>query len=160
MRPLTHLDSKGNARMVDVGAKPVSSRKAIAYGEVRMSPEALRQIRDGEVPKGDVTAVAKIAGIMAAKRVDELIPLCHGLNLDCVDLTFTLKADRLCVQATARVQGRTGVEMEALTAVSVACLTIYDMAKAVDKEMVIGPIYLRQKEGGRSGHFIRAEQDR
>ncbi|MBI4371148.1 MAG: cyclic pyranopterin monophosphate synthase MoaC [Elusimicrobia bacterium] len=155
MKTLTHLDSNGNARMVDVGSKPVSARKAIAYGEVRMSPEVLRQIRDREVPKGDVMAVAKIAGIMAAKRVDELIPLCHSLNLDSVDLTFESKPDRLCVQATVCTQGRTGVEMEALTAVSVACLTIYDMAKAVDKEMLIGPIYLVEKEGGRSGHFIR-----
>jgi cyclic pyranopterin phosphate synthase len=155
MKTLTHLDSKGNARMVDVGAKSVSRRKAIAYGEVRMRPDVLRQIRDRKIPKGDVMTVAKIAGIMAAKRVDELIPLCHSLNLDSVDLTFEPKLDRLCIQATVCTSGRTGVEMEALTAVSVACLTIYDMAKAVDKEMIIGPIYLVEKEGGRSGHFIR-----
>ncbi len=155
MKTLTHLDAKGSARMVDVGSKPVSPRKAIAYGEVRMRPDVLRQIKDRKVPKGDVMAVAKIAGIMAAKRVDELIPLCHSLNLDSVNLTFEPKSDRLCIRATVYTQGRTGVEMEALTAVSVACLTIYDMAKAVDKEMAIGPIYLVEKEGGRSGHFIR-----
>ena len=152
---LTHLDSSGRARMVDVGAKPASLRQAIAYGEVRIKPAVLRQIKAGQVPKGDVLAVAKIAAIMAAKRVDELIPLCHSLNLDSVDLTFKSQAGRLCVWATVRTQGKTGVEMEALTAVSVACLTIYDMAKAADKEMVIGPIYLLEKEGGRSGHFIR-----
>jgi len=155
MKVLTHLDSRGRARMVDVGAKLVSRRKAIAYGEVRMRPATLRRIRNREVPKGNVMAVAKIAGIMAAKRVDALIPLCHSLNLDCVDLTFALKPGRLCIRATVRTQGRTGVEMEALTAVSAACLTIYDMVKAVDKEMSIGPIYLVEKEGGRSGHFIR-----
>ncbi|MBI5631278.1 MAG: cyclic pyranopterin monophosphate synthase MoaC [Elusimicrobia bacterium] len=156
MKALTHLDSEGNARMVDVGSKPVSSRKAIAYGEIRMSPGVLRQIRDRKVPKGDVMAVAKIAGIMAAKRVDELVPLCHTLALDSVELTLKLKADRICVQAQVSSQGRTGVEMEALTAVSVACLTIYDMAKAADKKMTIGPIYLKEKEGGRSGHFVRS----
>lgn len=155
VKALTHLDSKGNARMVDVGTKPVSRRKAVAYGEVRMRPDVLGQIRDRKVPKGDVMAVAKIAGIMAAKRADELIPLCHSLNLDSVDLTFELKSNRICIQATVCTQGRTGVEMEALTAVSVACLTIYDMAKAADKEMIIGPIYLVEKKGGRSGHFIR-----
>ena len=110
-KTLTHLDSKGNARMVDVGSKPVSLRKAIAYGEIRMSPEVLRRIRDRKIPKGDVMAVAKIAGIMAAKRVDELIPLCHSLNLDSVDLTFKPKSDRLCVHAMVCTRGRTGVEM-------------------------------------------------
>ena len=155
MNTLTHLDSKGRARMVDVGAKPLSRRKAAAYGEIRMKPAVLAMIREHKVSKGDVLAVAKIAGIMAAKRVDGLIPLCHSLALDSVELTFALKTDRICVQAEVSSQGKTGVEMESLTAVTVACLTIYDMAKAADKEMTIGPVYLMEKKGGRSGHFIR-----
>ncbi|MBI4386971.1 MAG: cyclic pyranopterin monophosphate synthase MoaC [Elusimicrobia bacterium] len=154
---LTHLDSQGRARMVDVGSKSVTHRRAVAYGEIRMRPELLRLIRKDTTPKGDVLTVAKIAGILAAKRTDEIIPLCHGLNLDCVDLSFSLKPGRLSIRATAVSHGVTGVEMEALTAVAVACLAVYDMVKAADKEMVIGPIYLEEKEGGRSGHFTRRD---
>lgn len=141
--------------MVDVGSKPVTRRRAVACGEVRMRPEVLAQIRGGKIPKGDVLAVARIAGIMAAKRADELIPLCHNLSLDSVAIAFEPEPDRLRIRATACARGRTGVEMEALAAVSAACLAVYDMAKAADREMVIGPIYLAEKEGGRSGRFIR-----
>jgi cyclic pyranopterin phosphate synthase len=153
---LTHLDAQGRARMVDVGAKETTARRALAYGEIRMKPAVLRRLLRGGTAKGDAIAVANIAGVLAAKRVDELIPLCHGLNLDSVRLTFTSKRDRLCVTAETCVRGRTGVEMEALTAVSVACLTIYDMAKAADRAMTIGSIYLLEKEGGRSGRYVRA----
>lgn len=155
---LTHLDAQGRARMVDVGAKEATARRALAYGEIRMKPAVLRRLVRGGTKKGDAIAVANIAGVLAAKRVDEIIPLCHGLNLDSVRLAFTPKRDRLCVTAETCVQGRTGVEMEALTAVSVACLTIYDMAKAADRAMTIGPIHLLEKEGGRSGRYVRAER--
>jgi cyclic pyranopterin phosphate synthase len=155
---LTHLDAQGRARMVDVGAKETTARRALACGEIRMKPAVLRRLLRGETAKGDAIAVANIAGVLAAKRVDELIPLCHGLNLDSVRLTFTSKRDRLRVTAETRVRGRTGVEMEALTAVSVACLTIYDMAKAADRAMTIGSIQLLEKEGGRSGRYVRAKR--
>lgn len=155
---LTHLDAQGRARMVDVGAKEATARRALAYGEIRMKPAVLRRLVRGGTKKGDAIAVANIAGVLAAKRVDEIIPLCHGLNLDSVRLAFTPKRDRLCVTAETCVQGRTGVEMEALTAVSVACLTIYDMAKAADRSMTIGSIQLLEKEGGRSGRYVRAER--
>lgn len=154
---LTHLDHKGRACMVDVGDKPVTRREATAYGEVRMSRDCLRLIRGGRVPKGDVFSAARLAGIMAAKRVDELIPLCHGLPLDAVQVDFTCGPGRVSVTATIKTSAKTGVEMEALTAASVACLTIYDMAKAVDKSMTIGSIYLLEKKGGRSGHYLRRE---
>ena len=151
--PLTHLDESGAARMVDVGAKPETARSATASGRIAMSAEARAAILAGDSPKGDVLAAARIAGIMAAKKTAELIPLCHPLALTSVTLEFAPTADGL--QATARVglTGRTGVEMEALTAVSVALLTIYDMAKALDKAMVIGGIRLVEKIGGKSGDW-------
>jgi len=151
MNKLTHLDEHGKARMVDVGGKAETSRVAIAEGRIRMSEAALAAIRDGAVPKGDVLAAARIAGIMAAKQTAALIPLCHPLALDAVTLDFTLEESGLRAAATASLTGRTGVEMEALTAVSVALLTVYDMAKAIDKGMVIGDIRLIEKRGGKSG---------
>ena len=159
MNKLTHLDSQGKARMVDVGGKAQTQRVAIAEGRIRMSAAALEAIRDGAVPKGDVLAAARIAGIMAAKRTPDLIPLCHTLLLSKVTLDFELDSERNCVviTATVRCQGQTGVEMEALTAVSVAALTIYDMAKAVEKSMTIGDICLLEKQGGKSGDWRRTE---
>ncbi|MGD9740473.1 MAG: cyclic pyranopterin monophosphate synthase MoaC [Bauldia sp.] len=152
---LTHLDETGAARMVDVGAKAETERKAVASGVVTMAAATLAAIVAGNAPKGDVVATARIAGIMAAKRTAELIPLCHPLPL--TGVTVDIVADEalpgLRVTATATVTGKTGVEMEALTAVSVACLTIYDMAKALDRGMVIGAIRLIEKSGGRSGHW-------
>ena len=155
--PLTHLDESGAARMVEVGAKPETARSATAKGHIAMSAEALAAILSGEVPKGDVLAAARIAGIMAAKKTAELIPLCHPLALSSVTLDFVPTREGL--EATARVAltGRTGVEMEALTAVSVALLTIYDMAKALDKAMVIGAIRLVAKTGGKSGEWRAPE---
>ncbi|MCS7221778.1 MAG: cyclic pyranopterin monophosphate synthase MoaC [Anaerolineae bacterium] len=155
MAQLTHLDEQGQAHMVDVGAKPDTSREAIARGEVRMRPETLRLIREGDLPKGDVLGTARLAGIMAAKRTAELIPLCHPLLLTYVGVDFTLdeEASRVTITATVRCNGQTGVEMEALTAVSVAALTIYDMAKAVDRGMIIGEIRLVEKRGGKSGEW-------
>lgn len=155
---LTHLDESGAAHMVDVGDKAVTTRTAIAEGSVTMLPATLELIRAGLAKKGDVVATARIAGIMAAKRTHELIPLCHPLLL--TKVTLDIEADEtlpgLRVRALARVSGQTGVEMEALTAVSVACLTVYDMAKAVDRGMVIGSIRLLEKSGGKSGEW-RAE---
>ena len=153
MADLTHLDAHGNARMVDVGSKAATQRLAIASGRIRMSAEALAAIRDGAVPKGDVLAAARIAGIMAAKKTAELIPLCHPLALDTVGLDFTFEDGALRVSATAALTGKTGVEMEALTAASVALLTIYDMAKALDKGMVIEDLRLIEKRGGKSGDW-------
>ncbi|MBX9883892.1 MAG: cyclic pyranopterin monophosphate synthase MoaC, partial [Novosphingobium sp.] len=137
MSELTHLDSQGRARMVDVGGKPETQRLAVALGRIRMNAATLTALRDGKTPKGDVLAVARIAGIMAAKRTGELIPLCHPLALDAVSVEFAFVEDGVEARATASLTGRTGVEMEALTAVSVALLTIYDMAKAIDKGMVL-----------------------
>ena len=153
---LTHLDEHGRARMVDVGAKPDTERVAVAKGEVAMKPETLRLIAEGGVPKGDVLAVAQVAGILAAKRVPELIPLCHPLLLTHVDVAFEVDdaGSRIEITATARTRGQTGAEMEALTAVSVAALTIYDMAKAVEKGMRIGNIRLVRKAGGKSGDVV------
>ena len=153
MSQLTHLDESGKARMVDVGGKQATAREAVASGRIRMSPEALAAIRDGEVPKGDVLAAARIAGIMAAKKTADLIPLCHPLALDSVTLDFAIEADAVRATASARLTGKTGVEMEALTATSVALLTIYDMAKAIDKGMVIEGIRLIAKRGGKSGDW-------
>ncbi|MEZ4711811.1 MAG: cyclic pyranopterin monophosphate synthase MoaC [Caldilineaceae bacterium] len=155
---LTHLDDQGHAAMVDVGDKQITSREAVAQGAVHMLPATLAAIRDGNAPKGDVLAAARIAGIMAAKRTPELIPLCHTLLLSKVAVDFELDAaqNRVLITATVRCQGQTGVEMEALTAVSVAALTIYDMAKALEKTMVIGPIQLLEKRGGKSGDWNRA----
>ena len=153
MNKLTHLDSQGKARMVDVGGKADTQRVAVAEGRILMSAAALTAIRDGSVPKGDVLAAARIAGIMAAKKTAELIPLCHPLALDAVTLDFTIEAQGVRVTATASLTGRTGVEMEALTAVSVALLTVYDMAKAIDKGMVIEDLRLIEKRGGKSGDW-------
>lgn len=153
MAELTHLDEQGKARMVDVGGKPQTQRLAVASGHIRISDPALAAIRDGTAPKGDVLAAARIAGIMAAKKTGELIPLCHPLSLDAVSVDFALTADGVTATATASLTGRTGVEMEALTAVSVALLTIYDMAKAVDKGMVIENVRLIEKRGGKSGDW-------
>lgn len=151
MAELTHLDEHGKARMVDVGGKAETHRVAIAEGRIAMSAKALAAIRDGTVPKGDVLAAARIAGIMAAKKTAELIPLCHPLALDAVTVDFALEDAGVLVTASASLTGRTGVEMEALSAASVALLTIYDMAKAVDKGMVISGLRLIEKRGGKSG---------
>jgi len=156
---LTHLDARGHATMVDVGDKQVTTRTAVAQGEVRMTPATLAAIRDGNVPKGDVLAAARIAGIMAAKKTPELIPLCHTLLLTKVAVEFEIdeSEQRVVITAMVRCNGQTGVEMEALTAVSVAALTIYDMAKALDKSMTIGAIRLLEKQGGKSGEWRREQ---
>ncbi|RMG89920.1 MAG: cyclic pyranopterin monophosphate synthase MoaC [Chloroflexi bacterium] len=156
---LTHLDESGAARMVDVGEKPATERIAIVGGRVFMQPQTLKLIRDGAIKKGDVLTVARIAGIMAAKRTAELIPLCHPLALTHVDIELELDeaANAVNIRATARTRGQTGVEMEALTAASVAALTIYDMAKAVDRSMRISDIRLLEKRGGQRGDYIADE---
>jgi cyclic pyranopterin monophosphate synthase len=151
MNTLTHLDEQGQARMVDVGGKQPTARSAMAGGLIRMSPQALTAIRDGSGPKGDVLAAARIAGIMAAKRTGDLIPLCHPLALDAVTVDFVFEDDAIAVTARASLTGKTGVEMEAMTATSIALLTIYDMAKAIDKGMVIEAVRLLEKTGGKSG---------
>lgn len=156
MSNLTHLDESGAARMVDVGSKQDSVRKAVASGVIRMRPSTLKAVREGNGPKGDVLGAARIAGIMAAKKTADLIPLCHPLPLDAVAVEFAFEDAGLRVTATASITARTGVEMEAMTAVSVALLTIYDMAKALEKGMVIEGIRLLEKTGGKSGHW-RAE---
>jgi cyclic pyranopterin phosphate synthase len=153
MTRLTHLDAAGKARMVDVGGKAETQRVAVASGKITMSAEALAAIRDGAVPKGDVLAAARIAGIMAAKKTAELIPLCHPLALDAVTVDFAIEGGCVTATASASLTGRTGVEMEALTATSIALLTIYDMAKALDKGMVISEIRLIEKRGGKSGDW-------
>lgn len=157
MSELTHLDEHGQARMVDVGAKAETEREAIAAGRVLMRPETLRLLREGNLPKGDVLATARVAGIMAAKRTAELIPLCHPLLLTsvAVDFAFDEETSSVDITATVRCKGQTGVEMEALAAVSVAALTIYDMAKAVERGMVIADIRLLEKRGGKSGEWLR-----
>jgi cyclic pyranopterin phosphate synthase len=156
---LTHLDERGRARMVDVGAKPESERTAVAEGAVRMSPEAFEQVAAQAVAKGDVLAVAEVAGTMGAKRAGELIPLCHPLGLDLVQVEARLEPELPGVRVTAlaKATGRTGVEMEALTAVAVACLTVYDMVKAVDRGMVIEEVRLVSKTGGTRGDWYRSE---
>jgi cyclic pyranopterin monophosphate synthase len=155
---LSHIGDKGEARMVDVSDKPATARTAVAEGFVAMAPATLELLESGETPKGDVIATARIAGIMAAKRTHELIPLCHPLSLTKVSVDFEPTPEPPGVRVTAEVKtsGSTGVEMEALTAVSVACLTLYDMLKAVDRAMRIGGIRVLEKAGGRSGHY-RAE---
>jgi cyclic pyranopterin phosphate synthase len=155
MRKLSHLDKQGRAKMVDVTGKAVTNRKAVATASVYMKPETMQLIMDSKVPKGDVLTLARVAGIMAAKRTGELIPLCHPLNITSVDMDFTLdkKNNRIDIEARVKIIGQTGVEMEALSAVSVAALTVYDMCKAVDREMVITDIMLVEKSGGRSGVF-------
>lgn len=157
MARLTHLDEKGKAKMVDVSAKATTSREARAAGSVYMKKQTLRLIKKGGMPKGDVFAVARVAGIMAAKKTPELIPLCHPLNLTSVevDLHIDERKGRLAIESRVSTLGQTGVEMEALTAVSAAALAVYDMCKAVDKEMVISDIMLIEKKGGRSGTYKR-----
>ncbi|ADW18121.1 GTP cyclohydrolase subunit MoaC [Desulfobulbus propionicus DSM 2032] len=153
----THFDASGNARMVDVSEKGETVRQAIAAGTVTLSRQAFDMVRKGSMKKGDVLGVARIAGIMAAKKVDQLIPLCHPLMITAADIVFSFD-DQQCsiqIEATVSMTGRTGVEMEALTAVSVAALTIYDMCKAIDKSMVISDICLLRKSGGKSGLFVR-----
>ena len=161
MGKLSHMDSQGNAKMVDVGDKPLSQRLAIARGCVRVAPNTLQLITKGGHHKGDVLSVARIAGIQAAKNCSQLIPLCHQLMLSKVDVNFELDSEQSLVKIVAecKVKGQTGVEMEALTAVSVAALTIYDMCKAVDKNMMIEGICLMQKSGGKSGHYQRSENN-
>jgi cyclic pyranopterin phosphate synthase len=153
---LSHLDSSGSARMVDVGHKPDTDRVAVAAGEVHMRSETLALIRAGQIKKGDVLTVAQIAGVMAAKRTSELIPLCHPLPLSHIDVRCELRDDLpgVAITATVRTTGKTGVEMEALTAVSVAALTVYDMAKAVEKTMQITKVRLVEKHGGMSGDVV------
>jgi cyclic pyranopterin phosphate synthase len=160
MSELTHVGGDGRARMVDVGDKPVTARLASAEATVRMQSATLERIEANEFAKGDVLGVARIAAIQAAKRCDELIPLCHTLPLDDLQVEFELqpRLPGVRIVCTARVRGRTGVEMEAMTAASVAALTIYDMCKAVDRAMEIGSLRLLRKEGGRSGPWVRPEE--
>ena len=153
MSGLTHLNADGAAHMVDVGGKPATLREAVATGRVLMSKAALTAIRDGSGPKGDALATARIAGIMAAKRTGDLIPLCHPLALDRVAVDFAFEGGAIRVTATASLTGKTGVEMEALTSATVALLTLYDMAKALDKRMVIEDVKLLKKRGGKSGDW-------
>lgn len=157
MARLTHLDEQGRARMVDVSNKDVTSRIAVARGSIVMRSETLALIRAGKVEKGDVFSVARVAGIMAAKSTSALIPMCHPLNITSIEIELTPQVDpaRVEIEAVVRVDGKTGVEMEAMTAVAVAGLTIYDMCKAVDREMSIGKIRLIKKSGGKSGTFVR-----
>ncbi|WP_230630361.1 cyclic pyranopterin monophosphate synthase MoaC [Sphingomonas sp. Leaf37] len=153
MTGLTHIDADGAAHMVDVGDKAITARRAVATGHIAIAADALQAIRDGAAKKGDVLAVARIAGIMAAKRTADLIPLCHPLPLTRVTVDLAIDATGITVTALTATDGKTGVEMEALTAVSVALLTIYDMAKAMDRAMTIGAIRLLEKAGGRSGDW-------
>ena len=158
-KSFSHFDASGNARMVDVGSKEDTHRKAIAAGTVIMDPETYRMVKEGSAAKGDAIGVSRIAGIMAAKKVDSIIPLCHPLGLDSIVIDFEFMGDgrSVGIEATVSCKGRTGVEMEALTAVSVAALTLYDMCKSVDKSMVISDIRLLEKSGGKSGTFIREQ---
>ena len=155
---LTHVDAQGRIRMVDVGGKPVTDREAVARGSIAMSKDARTLIRSGNNKKGDPLQAARLAGIMAAKKTSELIPLCHPLNLSHVSVDLTPTRQGYAIESRVRISGKTGVEMEALTAVAVAALTLYDMVKAVDKSMVIGDIELVEKKGGRSGHSRRNEK--
>jgi len=159
MAQLSHLDEQGRARMVDVSEKEITRRIAVARGTIRMQPRTLALILAAKIAKGDVFSVARVAGILAAKKTSELIPMCHPLNITAVkiELRPQKKPARVDIEASVRVSGKTGVEMEALMAVSVAGLTIYDMCKAVDREMTIGEIRLVEKSGGKSGTFIRKE---
>ncbi len=165
MAELTHFNIEGRARMVDVSEKPATVRTATASGKVYMQPETLKRIQEGKIAKGDVLAVAQVAGIMGAKRTPDIIPMCHPLLLTGVDIAFTEypepDVNGLCavgITATVRVGGQTGVEMEALTAVSVAALTIYDMCKAIDKGMILGEICLEKKTGGKSGTYVKSKK--
>ena len=159
MSKLSHLDDQGRAKMVDVSGKDTTSRTAVARGTIQMRPETLTLILEEKIEKGDVFSVARVAGMMAAKKTSELIPMCHPLNITSVEIDLVPQKNppRVEIEAVVRVDGKTGVEMEAMTAVSVAGLTIYDMCKAVDREMSIGSIRLVRKSGGKSGTFIRKE---
>ncbi len=157
MAKLTHLDSKGNARMVDISEKRETKREAVAAGKVKLSPATYALVKKGHGPKGDIFTTAKLAGIMAAKRTHELIPLCHPLavtHID-VDYTFNDRTHVVEIRSTVRTTGQTGVEMEALTCATVVALTVYDMCKAVDKGIELGPFYLVEKSGGKSGKYVR-----
>lgn len=158
MKKLTHIDSSGKARMVDVSEKLLTQREAVARGSVIMKKATLKLILDNSMAKGDVIGVARVAGVMAAKKTSELIPLCHPLNISSINVDFSPDQNkgRIIIEARVKITGQTGVEMEALTAVSIAALTIYDMCKAVDKEMVISDIMLIEKTGGKSGIFRRS----
>lgn len=153
---LSHIGPDGSARMVNVGDKPITQRVAVAEAFVRISPHLEKQIRDNTLAKGDILGVARLAGVMASKRVDQLIPLCHSLPLDHADVRITLEPGRVRIEAEAATHARTGVEMEALTAAAVAALTVIDMGKAVDKAMVIEGLRVIEKNGGRSGHYQAA----
>ena len=155
MAELTHVDEQGKAHMVDVGDKAPSRRVAVASAVLRTRPDVIRRIADNEIAKGDVLGVARVAGILAAKKTHELIPLCHPLRIDQVQVELRLGDDTVGVRATVAAFDRTGVEMEAMTAASVAALTVYDMCKAVDREMQVEAVRLEEKSGGRSGHFVR-----
>ncbi len=156
---LTHFDEEGRAKMVDVSDKAETARVAVAQGRILMKPDTLDRIRLGLIAKGDVLAVAQVAGIMAAKQTSQLIPMCHPLAITGAKLSFKLvDPGEVVIEAIVKVQGKTGIDMEALTAVSVAALTIYDMCKAIDKTMTIGDIYLVEKLGGKSGHFVHKDQ--
>jgi len=152
---LTHLDRDGEAAMVDVGGKPVTARFARASAQLHTSPEVTLAINENRVAKGSVTAAARLAGIMAAKKTAELIPLCHPLALDVVEVDISASEGLVCIESRVRCSGRTGAEMEALTAAAVAALTVYDMCKALDRTMEIGPVRLEEKSGGASGHYLR-----
>jgi cyclic pyranopterin phosphate synthase len=156
---LTHVDSSGRVQMVDVSGKAVTAREAVARGRITMSPHALRQIRAGKITKGDPLQTARLAGVMAAKKTADLIPLCHPLALSYVDVTLSPVRDGYAIEARVRTTDRTGVEMEALTAVSIAALTIYDMVKAIDRAMVIDRIALVEKRGGRSGEYTTPRRE-
>jgi len=161
MKKLTHIDRSGKARMVDVSDKPQTLREAVARGMVTMKKTTLKLIQENSIAKGDVLMVARVAGIMAAKKTHEIIPLCHPLNISSVQIDFSLDQEkkRIIIESSVKITGQTGVEMEALTAVSAAALTIYDMCKAVDKEMVISDIMLIEKTGGKSGTFRRSKKN-
>jgi cyclic pyranopterin monophosphate synthase len=157
MAKLTHLDSRGNARMVDISEKRDTKREAVVSGKVKMAPATYDLIKKGQGPKGDIFTVAKIAGIMAAKRTHDMIPLCHPLSITHVDVDYAFQDEKSTVEitTTVRTKGQTGVEMEALTCATVVALTIYDMCKAVDKGIELGPFYLLEKSGGKSGRYVR-----
>lgn len=157
MSGLSHFDEKGKPRMVDVGSKPETERRAVAKGSVYMKPETFQLIQDKKIAKGDVLSVAQVAGIMAAKKTSELIPMCHPLNITSIKMSLNPDKEKSCIdiQAEVKITGKTGVEMEALTAVAVAGLTVYDMCKAVDKDMTISEIRLIEKSGGKSGIYKR-----
>jgi len=158
MAEFTHFNAQGESHMVDVSAKSITHRQAVAYGQIFMEDETLEKIYDMQIAKGNVLEVARLAGIMAAKQTQHLIPLCHPLALSAVTIAFTRQEKSIAIEATVRVSGQTGVEMEAMTAASIAALTIYDMCKAIDRSMVISHICLLRKEGGKSGLFERSER--